>query len=476
MFQLERNRYNLARSFLMLFLSVLIEGDIIALGKLLAQEKTETQKCQKKEWLQGLIKVVRVQLYRGAQFIHLSSTIRSNQKEMSQRATPAAGPTLAIAASNNDSGDEYLSQEEEVFDGNDIENNETKVYEESLDLDLSKSKRQVWLVRLPMFLAERWRDRNNLHGQQLGKIKINQDGSKIKLMLDENDNDAIPHEYDLELTKKIVENEYVFTEQNLKKYQQREKELAADPEKQRQAYLKKQEREEELKKKQQQQKRRNQRKRFNHRVMTDRDGRDRYIPYVKTIPKKTSIVGTVCHECQVMPSMNDPNYHKIVEQRRNIVKNSNKEKIVTLDETVGVTMSHTGMSMRSDNSNFLKVGREKAKNNIKSIRMPKKEILDYLFKLFDEYDYWSLKGLKERTRQPEAHLKECLDKVATLVKKGPYAFKYTLRPEYKKLKEEERKATLGELADDDQPTEGKEGNSENENEMGEEEIEMEDIV
>lgn len=25
-------------------------------------------------------------------------------------------------------------------------------------------------------------------------------------MLDENDNDAIPHEYDLELTKKIVEN------------------------------------------------------------------------------------------------------------------------------------------------------------------------------------------------------------------------------------------------------------------------------
>nr|5FMF_V Chain V, TRANSCRIPTION INITIATION FACTOR IIF SUBUNIT BETA, TFG2 [Saccharomyces cerevisiae] len=174
--------------------------------------------------------------------------------------------------------------------------------EESLDLDLERSNRQVWLVRLPMFLAEKWRDRNNLHGQELGKIRINKDGSKITLLLNENDNDSIPHEYDLELTKKVVENEYVFTEQNL---------------------------------------------------------------------KKTAIVGTVCHECQVMPS---------------------------------------------------------------SIRMPKKEILDYLFKLFDEYDYWSLKGLKERTRQPEAHLKECLDKVATLVKKGPYAFKYTLRPEYKKLK------------------------------------------
>ncbi|AJR99325.1 Tfg2p [Saccharomyces cerevisiae YJM1418] len=383
--------------------------------------------------------------------------------------------SVAKEKSGNISGDEYLSQEEEVFDGNDIENNETKVYEESLDLDLERSNRQVWLVRLPMFLAEKWRERNNLHGQELGKIRINKDGSKITLLLNENDNDSIPHEYDLELTKKVVENEYVFTEQNLKKYQQRKKELEADPEKQRQAYLKKQEREEELKKKQQQQKRRNNRKKFNHRVMTDRDGRDRYIPYVKTIPKKTAIVGTVCHECQVMPSMNDPNYHKIVEQRRNIVKLNNKERITTLDETVGVTMSHTGMSMRSDNSNFLKVGREKAKSNIKSIRMPKKEILDYLFKLFDEYDYWSLKGLKERTRQPEAHLKECLDKVATLVKKGPYAFKYTLRPEYKKLKEEERKATLGELADEQTGSAGDNAQGDAEADL-EDEIEMEDVV
>ncbi|KAG0672584.1 transcription initiation factor TFIIF middle subunit [Maudiozyma exigua] len=401
---------------------------------------------------------------------------------MSESASKPADPK-PIATTD----DGYLSQEDEVFDGNDIENNEGKVYEESLDLDLSQSKRQIWLVRLPMFLAEKWRDRTSLHGQELGKIRINKNGSQIKLILNDDDDDdteknAIPHEYDLELTKKVVENEFIFTEQNLKKYQQREKELAADPEKQRQAYLKKQEREEELKKKQQQQKRKNNRRKFNHRVMTDRDGRDRYIPYVKTIPKKTAITGTVCHECQVMPSMNDPNYHTIVEARRNIVKFNNKEKITTLDETVGVTMSHTGMSMKSDTSNFLKVGREKAKNNVKSIRMPKKEILDYLFKLFDEYDYWSLKGLKERTRQPEAHLKECLDKVASLVKKGPYAFKYTLRPEYKKLKEEERKATLGELADDqtsesNQNADGtNNGENDNENEEIDDEIEMEDVV
>ena len=38
---------------------------------------------------------------------------------------------------------------EEAFDGNDIENNEKKVYEESLDLDLSNARKKIWLVRLP---------------------------------------------------------------------------------------------------------------------------------------------------------------------------------------------------------------------------------------------------------------------------------------------------------------------------------------
>ncbi|CEP61767.1 transcription factor IIF subunit TFG2 LALA0_S04e00188g [Lachancea lanzarotensis] len=389
-------------------------------------------------------------------------------------------------SAGNESGDEYLSQDEEVFDGNDIEDNETRVYEESLDLDISTSARQVWLVRLPKFLAEKWRHKSNLNGQELGKIRINKDSQTIQMFLKETeDNQEIPHQYDLELTKKLVENEYVFTEQNLKKYQQRERELAADPEKQKQAFMRRQEREEEMKKKQQLLKRRNNKRRFQNRVMTDRDGRDRYIPYVKTIPKKTSIAGTVCHECHVIPSMADPHYHKIVEQRRDIVRNVHKPTVTVLDQTPGVTMSHAGMSMRSDNSNFLKVGREKAKNNARAIRMPKKELLDFLFKLFDEYDYWSLKGLKERTKQPEVYLKECLDQVAILVKKGPYALKYTLKNEYKRLKEAERAARLGELAKDDEngsndDENGDGGNNNDDNDNGdpdgEDEIEMEDIL
>ena len=353
--------------------------------------------------------------------------------------------------------DELLDEQDDIIDGNDIENNEKKVYEESLDLDLEGGKNQIWLVRLPMFLAEKWRNMDNLKGQELGKIRINRRTQEIQMILNEDDKymkglDEMPHAYDIELTKKVVENEFIFTEQNLKKYEQRAQQLEQNPELQKQLYILKKERQEEFekkKKKQQQQYKRNRKKMFKQRVMIDRDGRDRYIPYVKTIPKKTGLAGTVCHECQVIPSMEDPNYIKIIEQRRELIRNNTKPKITVLEEGAGKTMSKAGLSMRSDNSNFLKVAKEKSKdkNTARAIRMPKKELLDLLFKLFDEYDYWSLKGLKERTKQPEVYLKECLDQVAMLVKKGPYALKYTLKTEYKKLKQAERNLRLGELAD-----------------------------
>lgn len=44
--------------------------------------------------------------------------------------------------------------------------------EDSLDLDTSKADTKVWLVRLPKFLLDKWSDPNQLHGQELGKVRI----------------------------------------------------------------------------------------------------------------------------------------------------------------------------------------------------------------------------------------------------------------------------------------------------------------
>ncbi len=43
-----------------------------------------------------------------------------------------------------------------------------------------------------------------------------------------------------------------------------------------------------------------------------------------------------------------------------------------------------------------------AQNN-KATRIPKNELLDLLFKCFQEYAYWSLKGLREYIKQPEVY-------------------------------------------------------------------------
>jgi transcription initiation factor TFIIF subunit beta len=82
-----------------------------------------------------------------------------------------------------------------------------------------------------------------------------------------------------------------------------------------------------------------------------------------------------------------------------------------------------------------------AQNN-KATRIPKNELLDLLFKCFQEYAYWSLKGLKEYVKQPEvaplfdftefaqSYLREALEEIAHLNKRGPYALKWSLKPHY----------------------------------------------
>lgn len=354
--------------------------------------------------------------------------------------------------------DHILKEDDDIIDGNDIENNEDKIYEESLDLDMASVEKKVWLVRLPLFLAQKWRDEKTLKGQDLGKIRIHKKTQKIQLILNEDVEglEDMPHSYEIDLTQKYVENEYIFTEQNLKKYEQRAQQLEQNPELQKQLYILKKEKQEEFekrKKKLQQQYKKNRKKQFKQRIFIEKDGRDRYIPYVKTIPKKTAIVGTVAHECQVVPSIKDPNYNKIIEQRKQMIKFQHKRSITVLDEGVGKTLGRAaGLSLLGDNSNFLKVSKDKQskdkKEPTRNIRMPKKELLNLLFKLFDEYNYWSLKGLKERTKQPEVYLKECLDHVALLIKKGPYALKYTLKSEYKKLQQNERIQKLGTITND----------------------------
>ena len=61
--------------------------------------------------------------------------------------------------------------------------------------------------------------------------------------------------------------------------------------------------------------------------------------------------------------------------------------------------------------------------------MPQNELLDLIYNCFKRYNYWPLKSLKAELNQPENYLKQTLEMVAHLVKAGPHANTWQLKPE-----------------------------------------------
>lgn len=64
-------------------------------------------------------------------------------------------------------------------------------------------------------------------------------------------------------------------------------------------------------------------------------------------------------------------------------------------------------------------------------RIPREDLENMVFKLFESKAYWSLKELTESTDQPVSFLKEVLNDICTLHRRGKYKSKYELKPEYK---------------------------------------------
>ncbi|SNX87228.1 related to TFG2 - TFIIF subunit (transcription initiation factor), 54 kD [Melanopsichium pennsylvanicum] len=73
----------------------------------------------------------------------------------------------------------------------------------------------------------------------------------------------------------------------------------------------------------------------------------------------------------------------------------------------------------------------------KFARMPKNELLDLLFTLFERWQYWSLKKLRSETQQPESYLRDVLTGIADLHKRGPYVGNWSLKPEYSNARKEQ---------------------------------------
>ncbi len=62
--------------------------------------------------------------------------------------------------------------------------------------------------------------------------------------------------------------------------------------------------------------------------------------------------------------------------------------------------------------------------------MPRNELLDRLFTIFEKSRYHQFSSLRQETQQPETYLREVLQSIATMERRGAYTGYWGLRPEY----------------------------------------------
>jgi len=152
-------------------------------------------------------------------------------------------------------------------------------------------------------------------------------------------------------------------------------------------------------------------------------------PYRSSIPKKTALAGFCKHEVTVTAvendeyrSMMDARYKKLFQPKH------------TTTFTAGIDhRMHPGLATNDRFATFVasnKPTKGKKPQQEKAVRISENDLLDALHQCFREYTYWPLRGLRHRLKQPEAFIKANLEKIATLVRSGPYNGNWKLNDEY----------------------------------------------
>ncbi|KAI5189967.1 transcription initiation factor TFIIF subunit beta [Nematocida sp. AWRm77] len=136
------------------------------------------------------------------------------------------------------------------------------------------------------------------------------------------------------------------------------------------------------------------------------------------------IDGVITEEVFIKPEIT-PEYLKYKREREETCKVHKEVKVVdSLRE--GIRMERYGAS----DYDLMARRRKKMLLDRKRERLAKTEVMDILFRAFEEYPYWSLKDLADRSGQPQAYIQEILPEIATLNKKA-HRNMYELKPEYR---------------------------------------------
>ncbi|KAJ6257666.1 Transcription initiation factor [Drechslerella dactyloides] len=329
---------------------------------------------------------------------------------------------------------ENVTMEDAPFSAPSPLTSDDEQFEDAGDLDMTKGNVVAWLVKMPDFLLENWHKIDDDEEIHLANIRVFHNTAasanpaaagtptlqndppqeKLKLVLtDSKYNAGIPQKFDMVVTDRNVRNTFVFTEKDMPGFENKARGVGNDgnpiipsrllqPEK------------------------------TQDRKFGKGNNNKKFTPFFrKAIPKRTALAGTVRHEAVVTPADN-MEFARYLKRKRDLMEEEQRRKHIQVLEKI-----MPGAPLPSTNDNLFdqaiqKPGPDKKKTQEnKATRMPRNELLDALFVCFSEYEFWTLKGLRERLNQPEAYLKETLESIASLLKTGPFALKWQLKPEYK---------------------------------------------
>jgi len=291
------------------------------------------------------------------------------------------------------------------------------------DVDLSTQKRDVWLVKVPKYIADRWESEDG--GTPVGKISIKpgqpgQGGPEVLFKLSENlskerpassassssaksennnkkDNgkaagsnfhvwsttdQEIPSDYRLEFLKPIVlrsQHLAVLSQTAVAKPPEPDSESAGAP---------------------------------------------------AAVSKKLALEGRIsCRaECKTAQTGSNEVYMKL--KREALLKpNETARKVQKINKLV-----KTYKPVSNHASNIAHAKKMKAEG--KKSRDDKDHVMELLFSLFEKHQYYNIKDLVKETRQPVTYLKTILNEVCNYNVKNPHRNMWELKPEFRHYKKD----------------------------------------
>lgn len=287
-------------------------------------------------------------------------------------------------------------------------------YEETDDIDLKDLDNEAWLIKLPAYLFDKWADVKD----------DNTELAKVQFFVDSRGIGSQP-----------PKKSYKFILSNIDIHENEPKEYDLE--------------------------------------VIDENVADTYLFYQNRDNDDVAMAATAKQNFIVKPTLGVDYSRKLRQRTLQAAQPRRGIKIIGDNENRGAYVPPGASTAAVQKFGNLVQKKPKVPIDQKTTRMPKNELIDLLFGAFEKYAYWTLRGLKDYAKQPESYLKDVLNEIAILDKRGPYNNCYHLKPEYSRQSStaEETIAPLGLDAGAGSSNEG--GDDDYEYDMGENEDELE---